>query len=49
MDSRRKRKREEEEEGKRRLKGRSQGVKALGKVNTSGMAKMTSFFGKKGG
>ena len=46
-DSKRKRKREMEEEEKKKKKKLSTGVKALAKVDTKGMAKMTSFFKKK--
>ncbi|KAI5805545.1 ribonuclease H2, subunit B [Peziza echinospora] len=44
---RRKKRRMEEEEEKKRKKNTSGGIKALAKVNTKGMAKMTSFFQKK--
>lgn len=41
------RKKEEEEAEKKRKKNVSKGVRDLGKANTRGMAKMTSFFKKK--
>lgn len=41
------RKKEEEEAEKKRKKNVSRGVRDLGKANTRGMAKMTSFFKKK--
>ncbi|KAH0604302.1 uncharacterized protein H6S33_006679 [Morchella sextelata] len=44
---RRKKKEEEEEERKKRAPAASKAVRDLGKVNTRGMAKMTSFFKKK--
>lgn len=43
----RQKKEEEEEAEKKRKKNVSKGVRDLGKVNTRGMAKMTSFFKKK--
>lgn len=43
----RQKKEEEEEAEKKRKKNVSRGVRDLGKVNTRGMAKMTSFFKKK--
>ncbi|KAF8444176.1 ribonuclease H2, subunit B [Terfezia claveryi] len=46
VDSKHKRKRAEEEEEKKRKKNISGGVRKLGKVDTKGMAKMTSFFKK---
>lgn len=45
--ARKKQKMEEEETEKKRKKNVSRGVRDLGKVNTKGMAKMTSFFKKK--
>ena len=46
-NDKRKRKRDVEEEEKKRKKNTSQGVKNLGKVNTTGMKKMSAFFKKK--
>lgn len=46
-DTRAEKKRKLEEEEKRKKKNVSHGVKVLSKVNTRGMAKMTSFFKKK--
>lgn len=46
-ESRAEKKRKIEEEEKRKKAGESRGVKNLKKVNTSGMKKMSDFFGKK--
>jgi len=46
-DNRAEKKRKTEEEEKKKQKNVSRGVKELSKVNTRGMAKMTSFFKKK--
>ncbi|KAI5788410.1 ribonuclease H2, subunit B [Geopyxis carbonaria] len=46
-DDRAEKKRKKEEEDKKKKKNVSRGVRDLGKVNTRGMAKMTSFFTKK--
>jgi hypothetical protein len=47
MDDREEKKRKKEEEEKTKKKGVSRAVQQLTKVNTRGMAKMTSFFKKK--
>lgn len=47
IDDRAEKKRKKEEEEKKKKKAISKGVKELSKVNTRGMAKMTSFFKKK--
>jgi Ydr279p protein family (RNase H2 complex component). len=45
-ESRAEKKRRKEEEDKRKNTGQSRGVKELKKVDTSGMKKMSDFFGK---